>query len=256
MTSLPTISAIQVLGVTIHTLSLPQLLAYIEQRMQQRQQTMITYANVYALNLAYEQAWFRACLNNSDITYCDGFGVKLGAKLLGHDLPHRFTPPDWLDQLVTLASAQGWSIFLLGARPGVALRAARRLRDHAPGLQIAGVHHGYFDKTPGSAENEAVLRYINAVKPDMLLVGFGMPLQERWLRENWNHIAAQVALPVGAALDYVAGEVRRGPRWMTDNGFEWLARLFIEPRRLWRRYLVGNPLFFGRVLQERWRRRF
>ncbi len=254
MNSLPTISAIQILGVTIHTLSLPQLLAYIEQRIKQRQQTIIAYANVYAMNLAYVQPWFRAFLNQSDLVFCDGFGVKVAAKLLGHNLPQRFTPPDWLDQLVTLASAQGWSLFVLGARPGVALRAANRLRDQAPGLQIAGVHHGYFDKTPGSAENEAVVQYINAVNPDILLIGFGMPLQERWLHENWPRLTAHLALPVGAALDYVAGEVQRGPRWMTDNGFEWLARLVIEPRRLWRRYLVGNPLFLWRIVQERWRR--
>jgi N-acetylglucosaminyldiphosphoundecaprenol N-acetyl-beta-D-mannosaminyltransferase len=253
-TTLPDVPApVRVLGVQIHPITLAQLLALLPVARTQQRRLIIAYANVYALNLAYRLAWFRAVLNHSDVVFCDGFGAKLGAKLLGHDLPQRFTPPDWLDQLVTLASVQGWSLFLLGARPGVALRAANCLRDQAPGLHIVGVHHGYFDKTPGSSENEAVIRYINAVKPDILLIGFGMPLQERWLHDNWEHIAVQVALPVGAALDYVAGEMRRGPRWMTDNGLEWLARLLIEPRRLWRRYLWGNPLFFWRILRQRWR---
>jgi N-acetylglucosaminyldiphosphoundecaprenol N-acetyl-beta-D-mannosaminyltransferase len=250
------LSPITMLGVRIDRVTLPQLLAYIEQRIRQRQHARIAHVNVHALNLAYEQPWFRDVLNQSDLVFCDGFGVKWGARLLNAEIPARITYADWTWDLAELAARRGYRLFLLGARPGVALRAANCLRDQAPGLTIAGVHHGYFDKTPGSRENEAVIHYINAVSPDILLIGFGMPLQERWLHDNWEHIAVQVALPVGAALDYVAGEVRRGPRWMTDNGFEWLARLLIEPRRLWRRYLVGNPLFFWRVLRQRWRQRF
>lgn len=253
-TTVPAVPApVHILGVQVHPITLAQLLALLPAARAQQRRLIISNVNVHALNLAYRLDWFRAFLNTSDVVFCDGVGVKLGAKLLGYHLPQRFTPPDWLDQLITVAITQGWSLFLLGARPGVALRAANRLRDHAPGLTIAGVHHGYFDQTPGSAENESVVRYINAVKPDILLIGFGMPLQERWLHDNWEHIAVQVALPVGAAIDYAAGEVQRGPRWMTDNGLEWLARLLIEPRRLWRRYLWGNPLFFWRVLRQRWR---
>jgi N-acetylglucosaminyldiphosphoundecaprenol N-acetyl-beta-D-mannosaminyltransferase len=242
---------INLLGVRIDPVTLPQLLAHIEQRIAQRQQTMITYANVYAINLAYEQPWFRDVLNQSTLTFCDGFGVKWGARLLGQHIPQRFTPPDWLDQLAALGSQRGYRFFLLGARPGVAWRAAQQLRAAHPDLRIAGVHHGYFDKTPGSAENDAVVRYINAVQPDILILGFGMPLQEHWLHENWPHLNTRVALTGGALFDYISGEVRRGPRWMTDNGFEWLARLVIEPRRLWQRYLVGNPLFLWRVLRQR-----
>jgi len=96
-----------------------------------------------------------------------------------------------------------------------------------------------------------VLKEINASRPDMLLVGFGMPLQERWLMQNWNRINARVALTGGAVFDYVSGELRRGPRILTDNSFEWLARLLIEPKRLWRRYVIGNPLFLLRVLKQR-----
>jgi N-acetylglucosaminyldiphosphoundecaprenol N-acetyl-beta-D-mannosaminyltransferase len=249
--AVPDRSAVYVLGVRIDRITLPQLLAYIEQRIEQRQRAIIGNVNVHAMNLAYEQPWFRDFLNQSDLVFCDGFGVKWGARLLGQHIPQRFTPPDWLDQLAALGARRGYRFFLLGARPGVAWRAAQRLRATHPDLCIAGVHHGYFDKTPGSAENDAIISYINAVQPDILILGFGMPLQERWLRENWPHLNAHVALTGGAVFDYIAGEVRRGPRWMTDNGLEWLARLVIEPRRLWQRYLVGNPLFLWRVLRHR-----
>jgi N-acetylglucosaminyldiphosphoundecaprenol N-acetyl-beta-D-mannosaminyltransferase len=118
-------------------------------------------------------------------------------------------------------------------------------------LRIAGVHHGYFDHTSGSPENEDVVQQINAANPDVLVVGFGMPLQEWWLKENWDRVDAGVAITLGAIFDYVSGELRRGPRFLIDNGFEWLARLLIEPRRLWRRYVVGNPIFLTRVLVQR-----
>jgi N-acetylglucosaminyldiphosphoundecaprenol N-acetyl-beta-D-mannosaminyltransferase len=133
----------------------------------------------------------------------------------------------------------------------VAEKAATRLKERFPDLDIAGAHHGYFDKTAGSLKNEAVIQEINAVRPNILIVGFGMPLQERWLMENWNCIEANVAIVAGAVFDYVSGELHRGPRWLTDHGLEWLARLIIEPRRLWRRYLIGNPLFLARVIKQR-----
>jgi N-acetylglucosaminyldiphosphoundecaprenol N-acetyl-beta-D-mannosaminyltransferase len=100
-------------------------------------------------------------------------------------------------------------------------------------------------------ENQAVIQAINAAKPDILIVGLGTLHQEHWLKENWHSLEAHVALAVGAAFDYVSGEVARGPRWMTDNGLEWLSRLVVEPRRLWRRYVIGNPLFLWRILLQR-----
>ncbi|MBA3473887.1 MAG: WecB/TagA/CpsF family glycosyltransferase [Rubrobacter sp.] len=175
----------------------------------------------------------------------------LAARILGERIPERITYADWMWQLAAFAEREGLSLFLLGARPGVAERAAVRLRERHPDLKIAGVHHGYFERAVEAPENEAVVAEINAARPDLLLVGLGMPLQERWLLQNWDRLDASVALTGGAVFDYVSGELKRGPRVLTDNGFEWLARLFIEPRRLWRRYVLGNPLFLARVLKQR-----
>jgi len=204
-----------------------------------------------SVNLAYEQPWLRDFFDQADIVRLDGAGVRLGAWVLGYRTPPRMTWADFAWSLAELASTRGYSLFLLGARPGVAEIAGDRLKTRFPDLRIAGIHHGYFDKTPGSPENEAVIAQINAVKPNILIVGFGMPLQERWLMENWDRIDANVALTGGAVFDYVSGELKRAPRWMTDHGLEWLGRLIIEPRRLWKRYLIGNPLFLWRVLKQR-----
>ena len=212
---------------------------------------LVLNANVRCLILCYGDPALRAFLNGADVVFCDGAGVMLAARLLGGRIPERITYADWAWRLAAFAEAQGLSLYLLGARPGVAEAAARRLRSRHPGLEIAGVRHGYFDRAAGSQENEAVLAGINAASPDILLVGLGMPLQERWLMHNRDRLNAGVALTGGAVFDYVSGGLRRGPRVLTDNSFEWLARLLVEPRRLWRRYLFGIPLFFVRVLAQR-----
>jgi len=239
------------LGVQISALTVTRLHTCIEKYIQQERKTLVLNVNVNCLNLAYKRPWLRKFLNTAEIVFCDGAGVILGARILGHRIPQRITYADWMWQLAEFAEPRGFTFFFLGARPGVTDKAAARLKERHPELCIVGMHHGYFDKSPGSEENKAVIRKINAVKPNILVLGFGMPLQEHWLMENWEHVEANVALTGGAVFDYISDELRRAPRWMTDHSLEWLGRLIIEPRRLWHRYLVGNPLFFGRVLKQR-----
>lgn len=246
---------VNVLGVGVNPLTVEELEAEVRRRVRGAECAVILNANAHCLNLAYRDAELRDYLDGADLVFCDGFGVMLAARLLGRRIPARITYADWTWRLAALAAGEGFSLYFLGARPGVARRAADRLVAKYPGLTVSGVHHGYFDHRAGSPENEAVIREINAAAPDILIVGFGMPLQERWLMRNRRRLNAKVALTGGAAFDYVAGDLFRGPRLLTDNGFEWLARLLIEPRRLWRRYLVGNPLFLARVLRQRFSKR-
>jgi len=211
---------------------------------------LVMNVNAHCLNLCYEDPALRDSLNGADVVFCDGAGVMLAARMLGGRIPARITYAAWIWRLADFAASEGFSLYFLGARPGVAQEAARRLRERYPGLRIVGVRHGYFDHSAESAENEAVLEEINASSPDIVLVGLGMPLQEIWLKENRHRLDAGVALTCGAAFDYASKRVRRGPRLLTESGFEWLARLLGEPGRLWRRYLFGNPLFLLRVLRQ------
>ncbi len=232
-------------------LTVGALHAEIERLVRGGRRGLVLNVNAHCLNLCYEDPRLRDFLNGAEAVLCDGAGVMLAARILGERIPQRITYADWIWQLADLASARGFSLYFLGARPGVAREAARRLRERYPDLEIVGVRHGYFDYSAGAAENEAVVEEINASAPDILLVGLGMPLQERWLMENIEGLDAGVVLTGGAVFDYVSGRLRRGPRFLTDSGFEWLARLLVEPRRLWRRYLLGNPLFLLRVLRQR-----
>ena len=246
---------IDVLGVGVDPVTVGELHAEIGNYIRQDAHALVLNANVHCLNLAYKDDELRTLLNGAEVVFCDGSGVMLAARILGRLIPERITYADWMWQLAAFAASEGFSLYFLGARPGVARKAAGNLKDLHPNLKIAGVRHGYFDRTRESPENDAVVDEINAVSPDILVLGFGMPLQERWLMQNWQRIDARVGLTGGAVFDYVSGELRRGPKILTDNGFEWLARMLVEPGRLWRRYVVGNPLFLLRVVRQRLRQR-
>ena len=246
--------SVEFLGVRVDSLTKAELIQYIDDAVRAKAHVVAANVNVQAINLAQEDPAFREFLNSSGAVFCDGFGVILGARLLGHTIPERMTFADLTWDLAEHAQKRRWRMFFLGGKPEVAEKAAAALRDRYPDLRIVGSHHGYFDKSRCHLENRRVIETINAAEPDILLVGFGMPVQEFWLRDNWVDVKAHVALPAGAAFDYVSGSVRRGPRWMTQHGLEWLARLAIEPRRLGRRYLIGNPRFLWAVLKEGARR--
>ena len=242
---------IELLRVNVSLSHPDEVLDYIDEVINSSGRALIANVNIHALNLAYEQEWFRRFLNNADLVFCDGMGVMLGARLLGYNLPERFTPADWAWRLAALSAQNGFSIYLLGSPSGVGEGAARSLKERFPELRIVGTHHGFFDMSSGSVENLAVLDHINAVNPNILFVGFGMPLQERWLQENWSRLQANVAIPCGALFEYLSGDLPRGPRWMTENYLEWLARVLISPRRYGKRYLRDVPVFLYRILKQR-----
>jgi len=208
----------------------------------------VMYLNAHVLNQSRANPALREALERADLVYCDGYGVRLAAKALDAEIPHRMTGADWIYGLAALCELGGQSVYLLGAEPGVAAEAARRLDRWYPRLRIAGTHHGYFDI--GSAHDDRVVEDINARKPDIVLVGMGTPKQELWVAHNAAHLKTDVVWTVGALFDYVSGRVPRAPRWLADNGLEWIFRLAIEPQRMWRRYLLGNPVFISRVLAQ------
>jgi N-acetylglucosaminyldiphosphoundecaprenol N-acetyl-beta-D-mannosaminyltransferase len=241
---------VQILGVSIAVLTLEMLLERIGKAANIRRSAIFDYANIHAINMAFTNPDLKDFYNECDTVFCDGIGVMWGARLLGRTLSGRFTPPDWIDRLAEQCVERRHSMFFLGGQPGVADRAAARVAQRHHGLLPIGIHHGYFDMDI-TEENQRVIDHINHANPDILFVGFGIPLQERWLQNNALRINAPVLIACGAMFDYLARNVHRGPRWMTDHGLEWLSRLLIEPRRLWSRYLIGIPLFFIRVFRQR-----
>ena len=224
---------------------LRKILGYAERGEHRR----VTYVNAHVLNQSVTNTELRRSLLASDLVYCDGYGVRLAAKTLGLPVPHRMTGADWIWGVGALCEEAGRSLYLLGSVPGSAADAAAQLRRWYPRLEVRGTHHGFFGLE--SPHNERVLEHIAEHRPDILLVGMGTPQQELWVDRHFDRIEAHVVWSVGALFDYISGRMPRAPHWMADHGLEWIFRLVMEPRRMWRRYLIGNPAFLYRVMQER-----
>jgi N-acetylglucosaminyldiphosphoundecaprenol N-acetyl-beta-D-mannosaminyltransferase len=228
------------MGVRLDPVSRGGLFDFVRDAVARNARVTIGHINVHGLNLAARDAAFRAAVNGFDLVYCDGVGVKLAARLSGLRVPERMTAPDWIEDFCREFGPRG--IFVVGHRQETLDRGLDALRERVPSLKAAG-HHGYF-----GAESGPVLAAIREFRPAVVLVGMGMPLQERWIRETRGRIEAPVVMAVGAMLEWVAGTWSRGPRWMTDHGGEWAARLVAQPGHVWRRYLLGNPAFVMRWL--------
>ncbi len=244
----PVRKRVDVLGVKVDPLELRQVLLRVEEFIQSGDKRTVLYANVYCVNVAGVDREYRRILNLADLVYCDGYGVVLGARIIGGHIPERMTGADWIFDLGNFCQEKGYSLFLLGSRPGVPEKTASRLRDLYPSLKISGVHHGYLTDEDEIAR---AIETVNSKRPDILLVGMGSPIQEKFIFHNRERIDAPVCWAVGALFDFTAGVVPRAPRWMLDNGLEWLFRLIYEPGRMWNRYLVGNTRFLARVLVAR-----
>ncbi len=248
--AVPPADAIRILNLDVQVHSYAGLNETIGRIVRSAGHAIVPNVNVHFANLACRRPWLRDLFNSSPVNFCDGAGIQLAARILGGRIPERITYGDWFDSLADFCRRENISLFFLGGRPGIAEQAAQKLTSRHPGLVIAGVHHGYFNRDRRSPENTAVVAAINRCRADILLVAFGMPLQEEWLAQNWQDLAPAVALTGGAILDYLSGRLRRPPAWLSRRGCEWLGRLLIEPRRLWKRYLIGNPLFLARVLRQ------
>lgn len=239
---------LKMLGITVNALSIPQLNTLIAEAIERNQRWIIANHNLHSIYLYHHDAKMRGFFVKADYTHVDGMALVLLGRLLGLPLrrEHRVTYADWIHPLIAEAAQQGWRVFYLGSKLGVAEEGARILQQRFPSLQIATAH-GYFDPQPDSKENQAVLAAINAYQPHVLMVGMSMPRQEHWVLDNLEQISANAILPSGAAIDYIAGAVPTPPRWAGRWGLEWLFRLLAEPGRLWRRYLI-EPWFLLRWL--------
>jgi N-acetylglucosaminyldiphosphoundecaprenol N-acetyl-beta-D-mannosaminyltransferase len=212
---------------------------------------LVNNVNVNACNLAFDRPEFRRILSESEVVFCDGFGVRWGARLLGLRLGPRMTPPDWIDLLFRRGVAEGWSFFFLGDEPAVAERFAASARERHSGLCVAGTHPGYFEI--GSEADDSVVRAIRAARPDVVLTAMGMPRQEIWADRARGRLDHGVLIATGALFRWYTGIERRAPKWLSERGGEGLYRLARNPVRHFRRYVLGVPRFFFRILRERLR---
>lgn len=219
-----------------------QLLTHLLERKGGR----IFYANAHTLVTASQDQLLASALAKSDFLFADGSGVLWGSLLQRKPLTYNLNGTDLVPNLCRAGASQKLSVYLLGAKPGVAEQAAQNLARTFPGLEIAGVQDGYFDHS----ETDAVLAKIREAQPHLLLVAMGVPLQEIWIDQNIDRLPGITCMGVGGLFDFVANRVPRAPLWVRRVGMEWLWRLLMEPSRLWQRYTVGNAKFILLLLGD------
>jgi N-acetylglucosaminyldiphosphoundecaprenol N-acetyl-beta-D-mannosaminyltransferase len=236
----------RIAGVRVDALSVCDLNQLVENSVAKGSKKIIANHNLHSIYLYHRIPKMRALYRKATHIHIDGMSIVYLGRLLGFPLErrHRVTYVDWVNPLLQLASNEEWRLFYLGAKPEVVRTGAKRIRREYSGIEL-GCHHGYFDPGPESNENQEVVQAINDFDPDILMVGMGMPRQEKWINDNIDQICANVVLPSGACIDYIAGSVPTPPRWMGQMGLEWLYRFLQEPARLWHRNLVEPwPVLF------------
>ncbi len=205
-------------------------------------------ANLNYVMLSHQHPELEAVNREATFIVADGMPLVWYSGLLGRKLPERVAGSDLILGLCRLAALRGYRVFFLGGLPGVALEAASRLAQACPGLQIAGVEAPPF-RPLSEEENQALCRRIRQAKTDLLLVALGQPKGELWIHRSRHEHQAKMSVQLGAAFDFVAGRVRRAPRWMQRAGLEWLHRVLTDPRRLGPR-MAKNACFLLRMVAQ------
>ncbi len=231
---------VNILGVHVNKYTMDEATKKAAELLETDECSMIFTPNSEILLYASNNPNFAELLNQGDMIIPDGIGVVYGAKILGEPLKERVAGFDLVCNLLPILAEKKKSIYLLGAKPGVAEMAAENLKAKYPDLVIAGTHDGYFK------EDDEVIESINAAKPDFLMVCLGFPKQEIWIYNNKHRLNAKVAIGAGGCLDVFAGTVQRAPQFYCDHGIEWLYRLIKQPSRFGR--MLALPKFGLKVL--------
>ena len=232
---------IKLFGLSIDNTRLEQAAADLVGAARDKRRTRVVFVNAHAVNTAMADAAYKATLASADRTYADGSGMAVAARMAGQPLADNINGTDLFPLLCKQSIALGQRMFLLGGRPGVAAQAGCTMSDFGMAEAIAGTHHGYF--TRGGRDEDEVIAKINASGAGIVLVGFGVPLQDQWAERNAARLDAPVIAGVGGLFDFFSGAVSRSPKMMRTVGCEWMWRLALEPQRMAYRYLIGNGIF-------------
>jgi N-acetylglucosaminyldiphosphoundecaprenol N-acetyl-beta-D-mannosaminyltransferase len=234
---------VHLLNRRITCMTIPRVLEAVLGSCKENRKIIMSYYNVNSFNQSMLLPWFYEFQQQTDIALCDSMGMLGAMRIMGLNLPtdYRVSYTLLIPKLFEMANRHGLSVFLLGARPKDLQAALQRQKESYPNVHFMG-HHGYFSPED-KQQNAAVINRINRAKPQILIVGMGSPIQEKWLHLNQKKLDVNTIMSGGAVIDRLAGIVPDCPTLLSEMSLEWLYRLYREPRRMANRYLLGNPAF-------------
>ncbi len=247
-TGVPLNDKVNLLGVEFDNMTMKTAVTLIKETIVERKRRFICFVNPDCLNKIFTDSEYSGILSAADNVFPDGIGINIACKMINNHLRENINGTDMLPYLCEMCCERGWGIYLLGAKPMVADKMKGILEVKYPGLIISGCTDGYFDRS----KSDEVVDRINGSGAEILLVAFGAPSQEKWLYKYKDKLNVSIMMGVGGLFDFYSGNIKRAPVWLREIGGEWIYRLLQEPKRMWKRYIIGNPVFLYRVL--RWKR--
>jgi N-acetylglucosaminyldiphosphoundecaprenol N-acetyl-beta-D-mannosaminyltransferase len=250
---------VNILGTHINSIRKADLLDALEQVIvdwrsileASRATTQICITPTNSILAARKQFKLQAIYNAAEWVICDGVPVKWAANFLGTPILERITGLDLLPDLIDLANKKSFSVFLLGASPGVGEQLKNKIEAEFPNCQVKGIYVPPFMAVFSEAENKRMLDAVNQSQADILLVSLTAPKQDIWIAEHKQLLQVPLSIGIGGAFEVMAGLVPRAPKWMQTAGLEWLYRLIQEPKRMYRRYLIEAPLFIPLIILQK-----
>jgi N-acetylglucosaminyldiphosphoundecaprenol N-acetyl-beta-D-mannosaminyltransferase len=242
-------SVISIFGLNIQNSTITVAAKSLVEYAQYNTRRIVFFVNAHCINIAAKNHDYLTALETADILYADGSGMRIACRAAGIELIDNVNGTDLFPIICQLSASKQIGIALLGAKEGIAKRCAENMRELYPGLIISWTGHGYYDE---SDENK-IIDEINNSGAKIVFVAQGVPKQELWISSNKDKLTAPILIGVGALFDFYSSHISRAPLFIRKIGFEWLYRFLIEPRRLFKRYIIGNPIFLLRTLYLRLR---
>lgn len=233
-------SRIRFLNIEIDNLSMDESIEYIDKLIKRKKNSYVVTPNVDHIVKLENDMEFLEVYNNADLVLTDGMPLVWISKLLKTPIKEKVSGSDLFPKVCELADEKGYSIFLLGAAEGVAIKAAENLKNKYKNLNIVGTFSPSYGFEKSKSEIEEIIKKVNEAKPDILAVGLGAPKQEKFIYKYKNKLNVPISLAIGASIDFEAGNIERAPKWMQKSGLEWFYRFLKEPKRMFNRYFIDD----------------
>lgn len=239
------------LNTFVNNVDMEETIQTIDSFIQQKKKSYIVAINVDVVMKIEQDAYLKQITDQADMVLVDGKPLIWISKLHKRPVKAKISGSDLVPRLCEEAAKKGYTIFIIGGKDGIAERAKKRLEKQLPGIKIVGTYAPPFGFEKDQKELDKINQMISDAHPDLLIGCFGCPKQEKWIYENYKKYDATVSVCAGATVDFLAGNVKRAPKWMSDHGLEWFYRFTQEPKRMFRRYFVDDVKIMNLILKYR-----